>query len=236
MGKMKLLYDVIMTMKGKESFMGNFKVEGSKDQIKIFDMNNDFEKNLAKGQMKAKVSFETDCAGKKVKHESNTEFDMTGFLDCDGHGFMHRGFFHQWHDHHEHHPHPHHVRPDGMRCCGIKGKLSKLALLASMLNSMKMEAQEDKSTLLSLGFEDLPGDMKTLLQEKLQQHRMHHAHCFNGRLKEFSGLEIGNARLSIRINKNNEVEKFLFNVEGKLKDESGVLHPLILQAELNLTW
>ncbi|SFG55349.1 hypothetical protein SAMN05660649_01965 [Desulfotomaculum arcticum] len=231
MGKVKLLYDVIMTMKEKESVKGNLKVEGSKDQVKIFNLNNTFEKNMTEGWIKAKISLETDCAGKKVKHESNTEFDLTGFPGCQRHGLMHRGVFHHWHDRHSHHGYQ-----DGMKCGGIKGKLNKLAIMVSMLNSMKIEAQEDKSTLISLDFNDIPGDMKTILQEKLQQHRMHHNHCSHGAFKEFSGMEIGNTRLTIRVNKNNEVEKVLLNAEGQAKDESGAPHPLNLQVELSLTW
>lgn len=232
MSKVKLLYDVIMTMKDKDSFNGNLKVEGSKDQIKIFDMNNAFEKNMKEGRMKAKVSLETDCGGKKVKHESSTEFDTaTGFHGCKGHGFTDHGAFHHWHGHH-----PHHDHPDGTKCCGIKGKLSKLALLVSMLHNMKVEEQEDKSKLVSLNINDIPGDMKTHLQEKLQQHRMHHAHGSHGVCKEFTGMEIENTRLTIRVNKNSEVEKVLLNVEGKAKDESGAPHPLDLKAELSLAW
>ncbi|WP_449240422.1 hypothetical protein [Desulfoscipio gibsoniae] len=230
MHKVKLLYDIIMTMKDKESVKGNLKVQGSKDQMKIFDLNNDFEKSMAEGRIMAKISLETDCAGKKVKHESNTEFDMTGFSGCKRQDLMHRDIFHHRHDRHSQHDHH-----NGMNCGGIKSKLSKLAFMLSILDSMKVEAQEDKSTLIALDLDDIPEDMKTLLQEKLQQHRMHHNHCSHGTFKEFSGMEIGNTRLTIRINKKNEVENVLLNAEGKSKDESGAPHPLSLQIELSLT-
>lgn len=215
MNKLKLLYDVIMTMKDKELFNGNIKVEGSKGKIQVFNFNNQFEKNMAEGRIKANISLETDCAGKKVKHESSTEFNTTGA-------------FHHGHCHHPHH--------GGLKCCGIKGHLSKLAFLVSMLHSMKVEEQEDKSALMTLSFDDIPADMKALLQEKMSRHQMNHGHCCHGVLKEFSGMEMVNTRLTIRVNKNNEVEKVLLNVEGKAKDEPGATDPLNLKAELNLVW
>lgn len=223
MGKIKLLYDVIMTMKDRESLQGNFKVEGSKDQGKIFSLNNSFEKNMAEGRIKAKVTLETDCAGKKIKHESNTEFAGADFSGCAGRGMKHHHFLH-------------HGRRDDINCCGIKGKLDKMAFLVGMLHNMKVEEQEDKSTLVSLDFASLPGDMKNLLREKLQRHMEHHPHHYNGAFKEFTGMEIGSTRLAIRVNKNNEVEKVLFNLAGQAKDESGAPHSLDLQAELRFAW
>ncbi len=222
MGKVKLLHDVITIMKDKEFVQGNIKVEGSIDEVRIFTMNNAFEKNMAEGRTKAKVSLEADCSGKKVRHESSTEFGNAGSDNCEGHSLMRRSVFDCWHSHYSHHSYQ-----DSTRCYGIKAKLSKLAFAVSMLHSMKIEAQEDKSTLLSLDLDDMPGDMKTLL---------HHAHCSHGAFKEFSGMEVGNTLLTIRINENNEIEKALLYIKGKTKDESGAPHHLNFQVELDFVW
>ncbi len=223
MGKIKLLYDIIMTMKDKESLQGNLKVEGSKDQVRVFNLDNSFEKNMAEGRVKAKITLETDCAGKKIRHESSTEFVGADFSSCKGRGLKHHHFLHHGHQ-------------DDLKSCGIKGKLGKLAFLVGMLHSMKVEEQGDQSTLMSLDFAALPGDVKNLFQEKMQMHIAHHPHCSHGAFKEFTDMEIGNTRLAIYVNKDKEVERVLFNLEGKAKDESGAPHSMNLQAELSLSW
>ena len=232
MEKLKLLYDVVMAMRDKKSLKGTLKVECSKDQAKIFELNNTFEKEMIEGKAKANISLETDCAGKKLKHESSTEFDFSGFSGCRESGFWHHGAFHRWRMLRNLHG-----RHDGMNCCEIKGKLGKLAFLLNMLQNLKVEEQEDKSTLITFNLNDISGEMKTLLREKFQQHSMfHEAHCSHGALREFTGMEIGSVRLTMRVNKNNEAENILLNVEGNTKEESGAPRILSLRAELNLTW
>jgi hypothetical protein len=131
MSKIKLLYDVITTMKDKESCRGKLKVEGSKDQVKIFGLDNEFEKNMADGRVKAKVTLEMDNDGKKVKHESTTEFE-----GCGSHGTGHRGFMGHMFSHHCHGQHPDQGQTGGcgeIKRCGIKEKLSRLACMLNVL-------------------------------------------------------------------------------------------------------
>ncbi|MHB8986245.1 MAG: hypothetical protein ACYC38_09960 [Eubacteriales bacterium] len=233
MSKIKLLYDVITTMKDKESCSGKLKVEGSRDRVKIFGLENEFEKNMADGRTKAKVTLEMDCEGKKVKHESSTEFDGCGSHGTGRHGFMGHMISHC----HGHHPDHGQMGTCGEnKRCGVKEKLSRLVCLLGVLNSMKVKEQEDKSTVLSLDFAEIPGEMKKMIHEKLLKKKMQHEHGHQCVCKEFSGMEVSNGGLNIFINKNKEVEKVTLTIEGKQKGDLGDPRQMNLQAELRFAW
>jgi len=104
MNKIKLLYDVVKTMKEKEVFEGRLNVEGKKDEISVLSLVNKFAANHQSGDVKADISLEVDCQGNKVKHESSLEFNKKC---CPGH--LHHQFKHDASDHGS--------------CCGIKSKL-----------------------------------------------------------------------------------------------------------------
>lgn len=74
MNKIKLLYDVFKTVKSKEVFTGVFKAEIEKDQMKVFAIQNEFEKNLSTGQIKSKVNAEADYVGRTVGDEYHGRF------------------------------------------------------------------------------------------------------------------------------------------------------------------
>lgn len=233
MSKIKLLYDAVAAIKDKESCSGNLKVEGSRDGVKIFGLDNDFEKNMGEGRTKAKISLEIDCDGKKVKHESSTEFACPDAQDVKRHVFMRHMMFHHGRSH------PNHSQMEGChvsRCGGFKAKLNRLALMLSVLNNLKVEEQEDKSTVLALDINEIPGELKKNIHEKLLQHKMGHEHGQQCMFKEFSGMEILNGGVNIFINKNKEVEKIVLAVAGSQKDDSNQTHQLDLQAELRLAW
>jgi hypothetical protein len=235
MNKIKLLYDMVTTMKEKELLKGTLKVEGSREKVKVFGFDNEFEKNLADGRTKAKVCLELDCEGKKVKHESSTEFELPDFQGHRRHGLMGHMRFHHCHGHH------HNNTQAGdcgvMKCGGFKEKLSKMAFVLNMLNRMKVEESENKGTILSLDFDGTSGDMQGFIREKLQQHKkMHNNDDFQCAFGEFSGMEISDIKLNVTINKNSEVEKVIFTVDGKQKDEINGQRSLNLQAELSLLW
>jgi len=236
MSKIKLLYDVVTTMKDKESCSGNFKAVCSKDQVKIFGLDKEFEKSMTDGRTKAKINLEVDCEGKKVKHESSTEFDGRGF-----HGHGHHGLFGRMIARHCHGRHPDHDQigdgGENERCCGFKNKLSRLACMLSVLNSLKVKEQEDKSAVLSLDFDEIPGEVKKMFHEKLLQKKMfHEKHGHQHFCKEFSNVEILKGELSLLINKDKEVEKIALTVEGRQKDDFNNPHDMSLQAELRLVW
>ena len=56
MSKLKIMVDVINTMKEKEVISGTFKAVGIKDQVEIGHFINEFEKNLTNGETKVKIS------------------------------------------------------------------------------------------------------------------------------------------------------------------------------------
>ncbi|MFZ5967744.1 MAG: hypothetical protein ACOYVK_11310 [Bacillota bacterium] len=222
MNKIKLLYDVVKTMKEKDVFIGDVKAEVRKDNAKVFGLEKEFEKNTANGQVKVKLHTEVDHDGKKVKHESSTEFNMQ---DCCGP--KHHGFMKYMHHHHH-----------GEKCCGGKGKLAKAAFLLKVLNDMKVEEQGDEGTLLSIHINEIPEDLKKTIHEKMEyKHKMmkdqEQSCCC---IKELCTVENVDVNITIQINKNSEVEKVRASVNGKLKDESNEIHEIDLDAELNLTW
>ena len=111
MNKIKVLYDVFKTMKEKEVFKGNVKLEAAKGDVKVLSFSNEFETNTKSGETKANINVDLDAEGKKVKHESNSEFNIK---DCPHHGF-HRGM----------HKHKHGMNMHGMSGHGgIKVHLS----------------------------------------------------------------------------------------------------------------
>ncbi|BBB90869.1 MAG TPA: hypothetical protein PKA28_19715 [Methylomusa anaerophila] len=220
MNKIKLLYDVVKTMKDKEVFNGAVKVEVQKDQTKIFFLQNEFEKNLVTGQTKAKISTDLDYEGKKVKHESNTEFTRQYPAESRRHEFM-----------------KHMLRHHAANSGGIKRKLNKLAFAFSILNSMQAEEQDDKTIIISLQARDLPEEMKALIREKISHADTtchHHGdHVF---MKEFCSMENHNFTFNMFINKNYEVEKIIMDFDGNQKDDQNEQHKFKAMAELSFAW
>ncbi len=219
MNKIKVLYDVVKAMKGKEAFSGTLTVQVHKDETPLLLLRNEFEKNLLTGHTKAKINTELDYEGKVAKHESNTEFTIP-----------HSGENHH-HRHHEfiRHLHPAHAAVRG----GLKGKLSKLAFALSILTALQTEEQEGK-TIISLNAKDLPEDTKTLLREKVSRADacQRHGHGF---LKEFVAIEHFDFAANMFINKLFEVEKVVITFVGTQKDEQNVPHDLTIRAELSLS-
>ncbi|ODA40352.1 hypothetical protein [Desulfosporosinus sp. BG] len=228
MSKLKLMYDVVNTMKDKEAISGALKVEGMKDQTKIVNFINQFEKNLSTGETKVKLSTELDYDGKKVKHESQTEFTMQG---CQRK--MHPGFMrHMRHHHHSHHCAENY---DDLKCGGIKGKLTKLAFVLNLFNQIKMEEKDDKSVILSLNLNEIPEDMKKAIQERMSQRAMsEHQQHHHGFMKEFFSLQEPKIELNLWISENREVKKILVTVDGKQMNDLDENHNLNLKAELCL--
>jgi len=221
MGKLKLLYDVFKTMKEKDFFRGSLKVEGTRDDAKVFEMNNIFEKNTADRNINVKVSLETECDGKKLKHESTTRFDSCGKIKRTA-------------LHHMHARHLHGSCGNG-KLCAMNSVSGKLACFFGLLNGLKIEEQADKN-ILTLNFSDLPEDLKTLIHEKIKRHHTCCEHSRQKVFKEFSGMEVANALLSVQVNKKNEVEKVTIEVVGRTGTKPAEACPLSLCAELTLAW
>jgi hypothetical protein len=222
------MYDVITTMKDKEVIRGILKVEGLKDQTKIMNLANEFEKNLLTGETKVKLNTELDYDGKKVKHESQTEFTMQG---CHGPG--HHGFMKHLH-HHHHHSHSCGEQRDELKCRGFKGRLTKLAFVLSILNQIKAEEKEDKSVILSLDIKEIPDEIKEACRDRISQRPMSEVHQHHGFMKEFLTLQDPTIKCNVWLSKNREIEKISVTVGGKQINELNENHDLNLKAELSL--
>jgi len=220
MNKFKLFYDVIKTMKDKEVISGTLKVNGKKDMNKIFGLENDFEKNMVNGRTKIKLVTEMDCEGKKVKHESSTEFEMQS---C--HGDKHHCLLRHMHHHHHNH---------GAKC-GMKGKLNKIIFLLDILKSVKVDEKEDQSVTLSLSFDEMSEEIRAAIFEKMNSESMstckgHHL------MKELHDAENVNFDINLIIGKNREIQKIAFAAFGEHKDELSGFHKTNIDAELSLSW
>ena len=231
MGKLKLIYDVVKAMKEKEVFKGILKAEVNMDQAKVLSFSNEFEKNTTSGEVKAKISTEVDCDGKKIKHESNTEFNVLGCCGGRGHG----GMMHQGH----HHLHGHfHGRCGG----GLKGKLNKLAFILGILHKIEVKEQEDASVLLSLELNELPEEMKKIIEAKCQNAPVEdkagsaNGHHHLGCIKELANMDDVKVNFNAKINPNKEVEKIELVVSGKCKGDGVEIKAVSGKAELNLSW
>jgi hypothetical protein len=216
MNKIKLLYDVVTTLKDKETLTGVIKAAICKEQVTLFSLQNEFAKNLLTGQTKAKISTGLDYEGKKVQHESTTEFTMPG------------------HCHHRHHEFFKHIHHHAGQCGGIKGKLSKLAFALSILNSLQVEEQEQGTIVVSLNMNEVPEDMKEMLREKMSHARAHHEH--HGFMKEFCTMEACDFTFTMLVNKKHEIEKIAVTLAGTQRDEQHQPHDLTAIAELRFSW
>ncbi|KLU61654.1 hypothetical protein CEB3_c20870 [Peptococcaceae bacterium CEB3] len=224
MNKLKLLYDVITTMKEKESINGSLVLEGKKDQVRFLSLRNEFQKDLAAGAVKAKISAELDTEGKKIKHETSLEFNSTEQM-----AGMHR----HWGRHMHRHFGPEEMSREGIRHPGIKHRLTALASFLNLLDTMQVSEREDK-TWLTLNPGEFLAEFKTMHAEMHQGPE--HEHHVPLPFKEFAAMEKPAAELTLQINKKKEVEKVTFKVEGKTEGEPGTSKDLSLQGELQLAW
>jgi hypothetical protein len=235
MNKIQLMFDVVKTMKEKESFQGTLKAEGSKDQVKIFGVDNEFARNTVTGATKVKINTEYDYDGNVVKHESNTEFNLKDF-----HPQMHPGF----HRHMQMHGQPggpgafpFHGHP-GIHGGGLKVGLSRIGFLLHVLNNIKLEEKPDQSYVLSLSMNELPEDFKQMMHERMNQEefREHFEHGMHGFIKELHTVENPALMVNVIVSKKYEVEKISLEFSGKRKDENNAEQVLNMKAELSLTW
>jgi len=214
MNKIKILYDVVKALRDKDVLNGVATAEVQKDQVKIFYVKNEFQKNLITMQTKANIITEVDYEGKQVKHQSTTEF--TNY--CPDHGIHHRGFNHM-----------HHAAG---KCGSIKGKLTQIAFVLNLLNTIQVAEQENKTTLITLELSEIPEDIKTLIQEKMSHADSghDHGHCF---IKELCSIEKGDFSFAMTINKDYEIEKIVITFDGTQGKEDEQ-HVVSIIADLQL--
>lgn len=195
MNKLKFLYDVVRAMKEKEVFNGTITAEIQKNQGKVFFIKNEFQKNLVTMHTKAAITSTYEYEGKQLNHQSTTEY--TNQSACQG-KLRHKFFGHMHHT--------------GHGCCSLKGKLSKLAYMLKLLDSIQVEEQENKGNLISLEVSEIPSEIIAHLKERLQQHDCgNHPHCF---MEEICRINNGNLSLAISVNEQYAVEKIIVTFDG----------------------
>jgi hypothetical protein len=218
MNKLKLLYDVTRAMRNLDKIEGVLQLKVRKDQEEVFSLRNKFEKN-ATGKTKTTVFTELNLDGGHVTRESVTEFDLGGHCHH-GSGFLRRMF----HRHHSGHGgHGEHG------CCGVKGFFSKLSFAFGILSSLKVEEQENEAAVVSLNLSEIPEELKTMLQEKMQQ-----SNCLShhGALRECQRMESLQGVLVMTVNNDRVIETITVNLDAAALDRDSQTHALAASAEV----
>ncbi len=215
MNKIRILYDVMNTIKAKKNVKGVLQVQVEKDQAAILSLQNEFEKNLLSGEMKTKVTASLDYEGRIKGHHREDAASCSPER-------MH----HDW-PHHMHHFPSHHRR-------GLKDGLAKWTFALSLLSSLQFEERAGKITVISLRANDLPEDMRKLFSERIA-HGRHHCQG-HSLLKEFCSMEHPDVTLSIFINPNYEIEKVAVTAAGTQMDAQAGQHDLKADAQVVFAW
>ncbi len=214
MNKIRILYDVMNTMKAKEEVKGVLQVQVEKDQATILSLQNEFEKNLLTGKMKTKVTASLDYEGKTQGHHAEDA------APCPP-----ERTHHDW-LHHMHHFPSHRRR-------GLKEIFSKWTFALSLLNALQFEERAGKITVISLSANDLPEDMKKLFSERINHASRRHDRR-HGLIREISSIDHLDGKLSIFINPDYEVEKIVVTAAGNQLDAQAQQHDLKVNAQLIL--
>lgn len=220
MNKIKLMYDLITTLKDKEEVNGSVKIKGTKDDVAVITFENEFEKDAATGQVKTKIRTEVGQGEQKFRHESTTEFNlrcckeqlsqMHGSVIC-------------------HHP-PRPIRGE------MKERLNRLAFMLHTLNSIQAEEQPDGYVELSLDLMEIPGHLRQCMNEQADRKmfQIHHEEC--GVIKELLTVENPQVTLRARVNPRSEIERIVLTFGGEQREEGGDAHVMNLYVEVNLNW
>lgn len=223
MNKLKFLYDMVKTLKAKEVITGVLQAEIAKDEATIFSIQNEFEKNLATGQAKAKVTASVDFAGHAAQPGQRGCWGMFGGPERRHRGF---GFHHAGHHHHHGHPdfHP----------GGPKGKFARLAFALSLLDALQIKEEAD-TFVLTLQSGDLPEDMKQLLFDRISHKGLqgHHRHPLGQELSQLKSVDF---TLTATLNKNYEPGKLQLTVLGTQADDQETAHELKAAIDCSFAW
>lgn len=219
MNKIKVLYDVVKAIRKQEGISGLLTADIQKDEISIFTMKNQFEKNFLTGQTKAKINTQVDYEGKTVRHDSDTEFSMPS-----GRGF-HHGMAHRHHfgamaamQHH------------GGRCGHMGGRFAKLAFVLGMLNALEIKEAEDNTLVITLDSANLPEDAKELVRERMSHGGAHHSR--HGFMKEFSSLTQLDFTVTACLDANYDIKKVTGVFSGIQQDEQSQEHAIKANGEV----
>lgn len=193
MNKIKVLYDVIKTMKKKEVINGIVNLEVVNGETKVVSFSNEFTRNTVSGEVKAKISNEINVDGNKVKQEINTELNIK---ECPIHKFRHG----------EHMRHG--------------NKFSKALFMLNALNNLKAEEREDK-IVLSLDLKEVLREGKELRAEFNRPNQECEGNHKFGQckhpefIKKLLSAKYKDAVLNVTINKSSEIEKIEISANGE---------------------
>ncbi|MBM7866860.1 hypothetical protein GTO89_04435 [Heliobacterium gestii] len=256
MNKMKLLLDVVKAMKEKDVFKGALTVEGARDGVTVLKFGNDFE---VSDTVKAKVCAEVNDGDRVLKHESSTEFSRS----CGGHGFHRRHFHHGFHRHGFHgHSFHGHCR---LGRHGIKGFFERMNVALTLLSHVQVEAQEDKTVLVSFDSDALPAEMRATIHQRIKERHLHCGHGFEragapveapfhgehgghgvhgghgshgplGMVHRFLPSAQGRVRCKALINEANEIIMIAADMEGKRQGAEEAMEDVKLNAQVRFVW
>ncbi|MDP4181897.1 MAG: hypothetical protein Q8942_12485 [Bacillota bacterium] len=241
MNKIKVLYDVVSVLKNKEVIKGAVKVNGTKDKKNFLSFTNEFEKNTVTGLTKAKISSEIDCDGKKVKHESTTEFNCT----CDD-GRLKHGLFMKFHGGHGFHEGRSEMlkRHAEFRNRSFKDKLDGISTFLGILSNIKLVENADNSSEVSFNSQDIPEELKKKIIDKhsqmhQQMREMHGGFCEDDSnnnhhkfFKELHELKEKSFVFNMKINENREIESVNIIVKGNQNEAADRVEDFELDAEI----
>ncbi|MEN6325915.1 MAG: hypothetical protein ABFD18_06880 [Syntrophomonas sp.] len=212
MNKIKLMYDIARAMRDKDTLDGTAKLSLIKDGSEAFRLDTEFSRNFTDGWGKAKISTVLDHEGKKLQHESTTEFNRNQEQGNEPPGCKNHRLFHAHHW--------------GMQGGGLKKRLNMIMTVLNALNNMQVLEQEDQSIRLSLDLNEIPEDLQEAFRTRLM--KKHHHQARPGFLQGSPLMKKGS--LECRVNKNYEIETVALKWEGELQEENLPVSNLILDA------
>lgn len=184
MNKLKVLYELLKTMKSKEVVTGSLTAKVEKGQVKMFGLESEFEKNLVTGQTKSKVNVEMDYEGSTTGGEPGE----SPAVFCHPAGKGHSDHYHGFH-----------------RRGNLQAMFSRWAFGISLLQALQLEEKEGKKVVFTLNAKDLPADLQALFQEKMGHAAFRHPH--NGVMKAFLSAASLDLVVTVLVNEQSEVEK-----------------------------
>lgn len=222
LNKIKLMYDVVNAIKGKEVFIGSLEIEGKKDQTKFFALKNEFEKNLVSGQVKLKINTALDVDGNQIKHESTSEFNMKSC--CKGKHHHLRKHFHGYCSNSE----------SNCCCTGLKGRLSALAYILRLIDKVEIEELENNALALSLNIDTMPEELMKHMHGKFQHCMSNEESLVQKHCLCMMAIEEPVLAINMQLNKDRAIEKIVVTAKGKQKDKLDDIHEISFRADLNL--
>lgn len=232
MNKIKILYDVVQTMRKQETFEGTVQFEVAKDSKSMFKGDNVFERNMQTGISKIKSKTEVDRDGFKMKNES--ELEMNGQHE---HDFGHMQGRHPSMSFGNGFRRSHGIDGEerqGRR--GMKDRWQMVAMALDMLNKLEVEKIEEEMKFLELRirFMDLPKDLQKQMKNRLFLCKQVESHEHMKAIKDIKSLEDIKVHVSSTIKSNNCIDQLNIELDGQYLDNEDQKHEIYVNGELQM--